>query len=304
MEFQNLRVFVEVVRQNGFSRAAKVVFTTQSTVSKAVKQLETEIGVPLLNRIGRRITLSAAGEIIYRRGLRILAEREDLLAELRDLRGLKSGTLRLGLPPINTSMLFAPVFALYRNRYPAIDVQLIEKGGEQLQEQVLAGEVDVAVALLPLVEGFQWQEITREPIVAVLPVTHALSRRQSIKLTDLKDELFILFGASFSISRLILDACRRRGFEPVVAAQSCQVEFIIELAMSGLGVGFLPRMIAEDRSANYVPLSEPDTEWQVAMIWRDDAYLSDAARAWLELSQGYFQSRTHHARNAAGPHTS
>jgi DNA-binding transcriptional LysR family regulator len=304
MEFQNLRVFVEVVRQNGFSRAAKVVFTTQSTVSKAVKQLEHEMGVPLLNRIGRRITLSAAGEVIYRRGLRILAEREDLLAELRDLRGLKSGTLRLGLPPVNTSTLFAPVFALYRNRYPAIDVQLIERGGEQLQQQVLAGEVDVAVSLLPLVEGFQWQEIRREPIVAVLPVGHPLSQCQSIKLADLKDEPFILFGVGFSISRLILDACQRRGFEPIIAARSCQIEFIIELALSGLGVGFLPRMIAENRSVNYVTLSEPDTDWQLAMIWRDDAYLSDAARAWLELSQEYHQSQTHEARNPADLHTS
>ena len=111
MELRTLRAFVEVVRQGGFSQAAKVVFATQSTVSKAVKQLEEELGLPLLDRLGHKSRLTAAGEIVYRRAVRLLAEREDLEAELKDLRGLKRGTLRLGLPPIGSSMLFAPLFA-------------------------------------------------------------------------------------------------------------------------------------------------------------------------------------------------
>jgi DNA-binding transcriptional LysR family regulator len=85
MEIRTLRAFVEVVRQGGFSQAAKVVFATQSTVSKAVKRLEDEIGVLLLDRVGHRSTLTAAGEIVYRRALRILAERDDLMSELDDL---------------------------------------------------------------------------------------------------------------------------------------------------------------------------------------------------------------------------
>ena len=106
MEFRTLRAFVQVVRQGGFSPAAKVVFATQSTVSKAVKQLEEEIGVPLLDRLGHRSRLTAAGEVMYPRALRILAERDDLLTEVGELRGLKRGTLKLGrsLPPIAGAM--------------------------------------------------------------------------------------------------------------------------------------------------------------------------------------------------------
>src|SRR5258707_12448715 len=97
LDFRRLRLFVEVVRQGGFSQAAKVVFATQSTVSKAVKQLEDELGMPLLDRVGHRSTLTAAGDMVYRRALRMLADRDDLLAELDELRGLKRGILRLGL---------------------------------------------------------------------------------------------------------------------------------------------------------------------------------------------------------------
>jgi DNA-binding transcriptional LysR family regulator len=285
MELQALRTFVEVVRQNGFSRAARAIFSTQSTVSKAIKQLEHEVRAPLLNRVGHRITLTVVGEIVYRRALRILAERDDLMTELGDVLALKRGTFRLGLPPVNTGTLFAPLFAQYRSRYPGIDVQLVKQGGEQLKEQVLSGNIDVAVALLPVEQAFEWQEVAREPLVAVLSPQHTLSKSPSVDLGDLQYEPFILFETGFSISRVILDACKRRGFQPNVAARSTQIEFIIELATSGLGVGFLPRMIAQQRSIDHVLLAEPNTEWHLAMIWRSGGYLSTAARAWLELAR-------------------
>jgi DNA-binding transcriptional LysR family regulator len=119
VDFRTLRTFVEVVWQGRFSLATKVLSTTQSTVSKAVKHLEIELGVPLLDRKGHRNALTADGEVVYRQALRILAERDDLIAELDELRGLKRGTLRLGLPPVGSSDLFAPLFSIYRSRFLA-----------------------------------------------------------------------------------------------------------------------------------------------------------------------------------------
>src|SRR5258705_3334171 len=103
MELRTLRAFVEVVRQGGFTQAAKKVFATQSTVSKAIKHLEDEIGVPLLDRIGHRSKLTAACEIVYQRALRMLSERNYLIAELDQLLGLKRGTLTLELAPVRSS---------------------------------------------------------------------------------------------------------------------------------------------------------------------------------------------------------
>src|SRR5512135_442533 len=138
MELKNLKTFVEVVRQGGFSQAAKEVFATQSTVSKAVKHLEDEIGLPLLDRLGHKSRLTAAGEIVYRRAIRLLAERDDLTAELEELRGLRRGVLRLGLPPIGSSTLFAPLFAFYRQQFPEVEIRLVEHGSDQLGELLQA----------------------------------------------------------------------------------------------------------------------------------------------------------------------
>ncbi|MDR6950861.1 DNA-binding transcriptional LysR family regulator [Ancylobacter sp. 3268] len=286
MDFRTLRAFVEVVRQGGFSQAARTVFATQSTVSKAVKQLEDEIGAPVLDRIGHRSVLTPVGEVVYRRGVKLLADREDLLAELDEIRGLKRGVLKLGLPPVGSATLFAPLFAVYRRRYPGIEVRLVEHGSDQLEESLRAGEIDFAGMLLPAAPEFEWQEVGSEPLVALLPAAHPLGARRRLTMDDLRETPLILFDSGFTLNRIILHAARRAGFEPDVVARSSQIDFMVQLVAAGLGVAFLPRLIAEQRSApavRQVLLDEPGTEWVMAMVWRRGAFLSEAAKAWLAL---------------------
>lgn len=287
MELRTLKAFVEVVRQGGFSEAAKVVFTTQSAVSKAVRQLEDELGLPLLNRIGHRATLTDAGEVVYRRAIAILAGRDDLLAELSELRGLTRGTLRLGLPPIGNDALFAPVFAVFRSRYPGIEIRLVEQGAKRLEEMVLADEVDLGASLLPMPDVFEWQTVRCEPMHVLLPSAHPLAGQQTVPLAALKDNPFLLFETGFALNGIILDACRAAGFAPDIAARSSQINFIVELVAAGLGVGFLPRLIAEQRQRSGIAhalVVEPGMEWNMAWIWRRGGYLSHAGRAWLDLA--------------------
>jgi DNA-binding transcriptional LysR family regulator len=286
MDFRTLRAFVEVVRQGGFSHAAKTVFATQSTVSKAVKQLEDEIGAPLLDRIGHRVRLTAAGEIVYRRAVRLLADREDLVAELDELRGLRRGTLKLGLPPVGSATIFAPRFAEFRRRYPGVDIRLVEHGSDTLQELLLSGDIELAALVMPVSDAFEWQDVTSEPLVVLLPEAHALSLREPVEFQALRSLPFILFEAGFALHRIILDECRRHSFEPTVVAESSQIDFIVELVGAGLGIAFLPRMIAEQRAhpgVKSVLLAEAHLDWRLSMIWRRGAYLSHAAKAWLAV---------------------
>lgn len=286
MDLRTLRAFVEVVRQGGFSQAAKVVFATQPTISKAVKQLEEELGAPLLDRLGHRVRLTAMGEVVYRRALGMLAEREHLLAELAELRGLKQGTLRLGLPPLGSPILFAPLVARFRNRYPGIHIQLLEHGSKDLEQAVLKGEIELAVSLLPISPEFQWQAVRDDPMIALLPPDHPLEGRERVKLAELADSPFILFEAGFALNPMIEQACRRRGFTPQEAARSSQAEFIAALVAAGMGVALLPRLTAaqwEHAPVRMAVLDEDDLRWRAAVIWRHGATLSPAAKAWLAL---------------------
>jgi DNA-binding transcriptional LysR family regulator len=251
----------------------------------AVKQLEDEVGVLLLDRVGHRSTLTAAGEIVYRRALRILAERNDLMSELDEVRGLKRGLLRLGLPPMVSSILFAPLLAIYRERYPGIEIRLVENGSDRLEEILSAGDIDFAASNIPVAEGLEWQNVRREPLMALIPAREFASRRKSIDLTDLKQTPFILFDSSFAVSRLVVVACRQAGFEPTVATRSSQLDFIMELAAAGVGIAFVPKMVAEQRDHPGLRslLVNPKIYWHIGMTWRRGAYLSHAAKAWLTL---------------------
>jgi DNA-binding transcriptional LysR family regulator len=291
IDLRRLRLFVEVIRQGGFSRAARVVFATQPTVSKAVKQLEGELGVPLLERAGRRSELTAAGRIVYRRAVGLLAEGEDLIAELDELRGLKRGTLRLGFPRLGTSSLFAPMFASFRRRYPGVEVELDVHDSKRLEEILRAGGLDFAALVHPIPEDLDHQEVSCDPLVVLLPRDHPFARRKALKLERLAALPFILFEEGFPLNERIVDACRKVGRTPSIAARSSQVDFIFELVSAGAGVAFLPRVLAEQRPhrrVRRVPLDEPECDWRIALAWRRGGYLSHAARAWLEHAQRAF----------------
>ena len=288
MEIRTLRAFVEVVRQGGFTKAANTVYSTQSTVSKAVKQLEEELGMQLLDRIGHRCNLTDAGKIVYRRALAILTEGDDLKSELDGLRGFVGGTLRLGFPPIGSNTLFSRWFAVYRSRYPGVELLLVEYGSKRLEELVLAGELDLAASLLPLGEAFEWQELRREPIDALFAFDHPLAQRENLTFATLAEVPFVLYGPGFALNPMIIEACRKNGFSPKVAAHSSQIDFIIELVANKLGVALLPRMIAEQRPhrlTKRIAIGQPEIYWHMALIWRRGGCLPPAAQAWLELGR-------------------
>lgn len=286
MDFKSLRAFVAVIRQGGFSAAAQAVFATQSTVSKAVKQLEDELGAPLIDRA--RMAPTAAGEIVLRRAATILAEREDLLRELDELRGLKRGALSLGISPIGGSTLFAPLFAIYAKRYPGIHIRLEEQGSKRLEEIVMAGEVELAASLLPVGDTFDHQPVRAEPMVALLPPDHPAAGREAVDIAAIGAETpLVLFDSAFAINRLIESAYARRGVIPVVAARSGQMDFMVELVAAGLGVAFMPRSMAalhRHPAVTTARFAEPETDWRIALVWRKSGYLSAAARAWLDLT--------------------
>jgi DNA-binding transcriptional LysR family regulator len=198
----------------------------------------------------------------------------------------REARLRLGLPPVGSSDLFAPLFAIYRSRYPGVDIRLVEHGGDRLKEILLLGEIELSVSMLPVSDEFEWREVTNEPLVVLLLADHALARKKSTDLASLQHLPFILFEKGFSLHRVILEACRRRGFEPTIVARSSQIDFMVKLAAAGFGIAFLPRMIAEQRrhpAVRLVRLAEPQTKWNPAIIWRRGGYLSHAAKAWLAI---------------------
>ncbi|HBX05704.1 MAG TPA: LysR family transcriptional regulator, partial [Leclercia adecarboxylata] len=151
MDIRTLRYFVEVVRQQSFTRAAEKLFVTQPTISKMLKNLEDELNCTLLIRDGRKLLLTDTGRVVFERGLAILAEFRQLEAELGDINHLNKGILRLGIPPMVGMMMAGPI-GLFRQRYPGVELKISEFGGLTVQQAVINGELDLAMTALPVEE--------------------------------------------------------------------------------------------------------------------------------------------------------
>lgn len=288
MELRHLETLVEVVRRGGFSAAAKALKTTQPTVSKAIGQLEYDCGAPLLERLSAGVRLTSAGETVFKRAATMLGEREKLKAELAKLQGLETGRLRIGLPTLGSSVLFAPLVAAYRKRFPGIEIDLIEHGSRRLEEALRAGEIELGSTLWPIPDEFEWQLVRDEPLVALLPFGHPLNGRSTVKLRELASTPFILFDRGFALNTIITAAFRKQGLTMTEAARSGNPDFIIALVAAGLGVAMLPRLEIAARSRLSVEtalVDEPDLRWRLGLIWRKEANLSPAATHWLSLAK-------------------
>lgn len=288
MDVRTLRYFVEVVRQQSFTRAAEKLFVTQPTISKMLRNLEDELECTLLVREGRRLRLTDSGQALYQRGLTILEEFRQLKAELQDINGLKRGQLRLGVPPmVGTQM--APLIGEFRQRYPGIELIISEFGGLTVQQAVLSGELDLALTALPVDPDLPItsQLLFSHPLCIVVPRTPYWLNRTSVAIAELAEQSILIYNEDFALYRLLIDAFHAHGFTPKIAARSGQWDFLAAMVQTGMGVAILPEPICQRLDSQqllWIPLA-PTLLWQLGLIWRQGSYLSQSAQAWIAHSR-------------------
>ena len=286
MDIRALRYFVELVREKSFTRASEKLFVTQPTISKMIRSMEEELGQPLLNREGHSFTLTDSGQVLFARGQLILAQMQQLEAELADLQSLQHGRLALGIPPM-VGHVYADLIRAYRSRYPKVELTLVEYGGRRIEQAVLEGELDLAITMLPTREEgvLSALELDCYPIQVVLPDLPRWRGDSEIRLADLQEEPFLLYTQAFTLSERLEQACQQAGFVPQVAARSSQWDFLTAMVRSGMGVAFLPEPICRRLTPDGLVLRPllPELSWRLGVIWPAKRYLSRTAEAWLAL---------------------
>jgi len=291
MDLRSLRYFVETVRLNSFTQAAESLHVTQSTISKMVRQLEQEVGAPLLLREGRRLTLTDTGQVVYARGVDMLATMRQLAVEVRDTQTVQRGHLTVGIPPM-INLLFTPVLKAFRQRHPNITLTLQEDAGQAIERQVAQGELEIGMTVLPADPqlGLQSSPIASYPVWALAARGTFQKNRSTIKLKALADTPLVLLKDDFAMTRALRAAFAAAGFEPLIAAQSGQWDWLVAMASAGMGVALLPEPFIHRLAIGQldaVKVVDPELPWQPAHVWRG-SYLSHAARAWLAVCDEVF----------------
>lgn len=286
MDIRSLRYFIETARLSSFTQAAEALHVTQSTISKMVRQLEHELGAPLLVRDGRTLTLTDTGAVVYARGEEMLATLRQLQLEVRDTQARQRGTLAIGIPPM-INLLFTPVLKAFRERHPGIALALSEDTGQAIERQVAAGELEIGMTVLPAdpALALQAEPIASYPLYALAAAGTFQRSRRTLRLKELATLPLVLLKDDFALTRTLRNAFAGAGIDPAIAAQSGQWDWLVEMASVGIGVALVPEPFVHrlsDERLHAVRIVEPALEWQVAHVW-NGRYLSHAARAWLEV---------------------
>lgn len=288
MDIRHLQYFLEVARQHSFTKAAQVLFITQPTISKTVKSLEDELGVTLLDRYGKNVKLTDAGEVFARQAQEIVTSFHNLSSELDDLMNLKKGHIRIGLPPMIGASFFPKVIGAFYKQYPNITIQLFEDGGKKVENDILTGALDVGVTVLPADESlFDSYIFVDESLRAVLHPSHPLAEQDGIALTELSEDGFILFREDFTLHDRIIGACQKAGYQPRIIYESAQWDLISNMVAAGLGVALLPETICRELRQEEVRILKlrERIPWDLGMVWRKDRYQSFAVREWIAFSE-------------------
>jgi DNA-binding transcriptional LysR family regulator len=284
-----LQVFHAVATTGSFSRAAReILHISQPAVSNHVHTLEAELGVMLLERVGKRVILTEAGQIVQRYAEQVLALGAETQRALRELHDVQRGTLRLGASSTPGIYLLPPVLAAFVQRYPGITLELEIANSQRVVDGVLARQWDLGMIGIPLAHPqLHVQPYWRDTLVLIVAPHHRLATQPAVTLADLVGETWIAReagSASGQVVNAVLHGAHLVQDHTLVLQGS---EGVKQAVMAGLGIAmvsrFAVRLEVQQGVLRIVPVTDVDAERDLCLIWRHDSHLPAAVRAFLEV---------------------
>jgi len=255
LTLRQLQVFAEAARQNSFARTAEALHLTQPAVSMQIRQMEESLGLSLFDRIGRQVSLTEAGRLLSHHAARLLGELDDAERELQALKGLRGGTVTVGL--VSTAKYFTPkLLARFTKNHPDIEVRFSVGNRDTLVHLLEDNEIDLAVMGRPPDKLDTITEpIAENPHRIVAPAGHRLCDATGIDLHELRGETF-LFREPGSGTRNVMETMfRQHLFKPTRTIMMGSNETVKQAVMAGMGLSLLSlHTLALERRAGEVCL--------------------------------------------------
>src|SRR5215470_1617692 len=236
---RQMRVFAAVARHLSFTRAARELHLTQPAVSQQVKLLEDEVGLPLFEKLGRKVQLAPAGEELLRYATQTIEVMREATEALAAMRGLKRGVLKLGA--VSTAKYFAPsLLSAFTPAYPEVTIKFDVGNREEIIKQLAANEIDMVIMGRPPRELETVAEpFAKHPLVLIASPTHPLATKRRIKLGQLATESFLIreegSGTRASMERIF----REREVPIQVSMEVTSNETIKQAVMADMGISFI-----------------------------------------------------------------
>lgn len=286
MDINTLKAFVEVARSGSFSAGAERLYLTQPAVSKRVAALETELGSRLLDRIGRRITLTEVGQTLLPQAIRLLDEAAELKRMVSGLSGEVAGTLVMATSHHIGLHRLPPVLSTFRQAYPRVQLDIRFMESEAACRGVATGEVEVAVVTLPTAPDpvLHTQRLWRDDLVFAVGHDHPLAARKKVAFKTLLGYPAVLPSLNTYTRDIVESAAREAGLTPQVVMSTNYLETLKMLVVTGLGWSLLPAIMADKQICTLK--TDVRLGRDLGLVAHTRRTLSNAARAMIGACEG------------------
>jgi LysR family transcriptional regulator, hydrogen peroxide-inducible genes activator len=287
MEVHQLRYFCAVAESGNFTRAAEATRISQPSLSQQIHKLEDELGAKLFDRLPRSARLTQFGKAFLPKAQAILRQIGEAQTEIREMASAESGEVILGAIPTVAPYLLPSMLSSFAKQHPSVSINIVEEITPALLERLHDGSLDLAVLALP-VEGDELitTELMREPLFAVLPEHHALAKRRTLMLEQIRTEPFLLLKEGHCFRDNALKACRQSQVNPNVVFESGQFATILAMVSAGMGVSVVPEMAVKETSGcSFVLIADKSIRRTIGVARLKYRYPTRAQRAVLEHLQ-------------------
>ncbi|TAG10384.1 MAG: LysR family transcriptional regulator [Verrucomicrobia bacterium] len=273
MEFHQLRYFVAAAEEGSISRAASKLHLSQPALSRQIFLLEEELRVKLFERVKQRIVLNDAGRFFLNKAKHILRTAELSRRQVAEHFGVQSKQWRLGCISPLIDDLVIPVVKELKHRQPQASVTIFDLTPREQIERLKSGELDLAILGNMAAEDrldVSVKKLCRQPMNAVLPDEHRLSKRKSIKLVELRDEAWISLAETFFPNRrtFFINGCDAAGFTPTMVSEEDSIPAMFVAIAMGHGVGLLPAHAKKisHHGCRFIPISTPVIHTELLLL--------------------------------------
>ena len=281
---RQLQFFNALVRRNSFSGAAEECFVSQSTLSSAIKELEAQLQCQLVDRSSRNFGLTPAGEEVYQRAQRILADAEDMARAVEE-RDILEGPFHLGVIPTIAPFILPKAAGKIGRAYPDLELFLREDLTDNLVDRLHTGGIDAALLAFPYeISGVEVLEFGQDPFCFVASEDHPLAAKKRINVNDLANADLMLLEDGHCLRGHAIDACQLRAKNPTTDFGATSLFTLVQMVRAGLGVTLLPDMAVRAGFAKVanlvtVPMTKPVPSRKIGIAWRKGSGRADDAKA-------------------------
>jgi LysR family hydrogen peroxide-inducible transcriptional activator len=285
MNLRDLRYLVALADERHFGRAAERCFVSQPTLSAQIRKLEEYLGVSLVERQPKRVSLTETGEKIVARARRVLLEADAIVEVAKTERDPLAGPLRLALIPTVGPYLLPHVVGPLRRAVPRLKLLLYEHQTAPLLEKLRAGELDLGVLALPVpADGLETAPLYDEPFTLAVPASHPLAERERVRIEDLKGETLLLLEDGHCLRDQALEVCSRIRVAEEQDYRATSLETLRQMVAAGHGITLLPELAAASpvgaaRGLRIKPFIKPAPVRTIGAVWRKSTTRGKAIEA-------------------------